>query len=395
MTKMLRKQNAGSMAQKYCCGCGLCSNFVDGDYNEKGYYRPDADVLTHKFDIDYCYSSSLDSMVSEGLWGKYKAIYYTYSNDNYVRNKASSGGTLTEVAAYLLASGQVDFIVHASYSHNSKIKTEISISSTRQEVIEKCGSRYTASALLENIFDILDQKKRYAFIGKPCDIKVLRTYLQKNPEWNRSIVFLLSFFCGGTPSYQANVKLLHAMELEEENLTMFTYRGNGWPGKATGSTKDGRTKSMDYENSWGRILGRDLQDICRFCWDGVGMAADISCGDGWYLENGKPSFRERPGRNITFARTDKGYKVLQEMKQCGSISLDEEKNEDILAQMQPGQFMRKAAMFSRVLAMRFMRKPVPYYEMRKLLPYAKLISVATNARMFYGTIKRIVQGRIK
>lgn len=393
MINSFKKQNAN--AEKYCCGCGLCSNFIDGNYNESGFYRPDCKALSYKFDLDYCYSSSLNAMVSDGLWGKYRAIYYTYSNDKYVRNKASSGGTLTEIAAYLLESGQVDCIVHISYSRSSKIKTEISISRTRQEVIEKCGSRYTASALLENIFDILDKQKKYAFIGKPCDIKVLRTYLQKNPEWNRSIVFLFSFFCGGTPSYQANVKLLRAMHLEEDNLTTFTYRGNGWPGKTTGSTKDGRIESVDYEDSWGRILGRDLQDICRFCWDGVGMAADISCGDGWYLKDEKPSFQERPGRNITFARTDKGYKILQEMKKCGCINLDEENSEDVLIQMQPGQYMRKAAMFSRVLAMRLMRKSVPYYEMRKLLPYAKLISFSTNARMFYGTIKRIIQGKIK
>ena len=67
----------------------------------------------------------------------------------------------------------------------------------------------------------------------------------------------------------------------------------------------------------------------------------------------------------------------------------------IIDKMQPGQLMRKGAMFSRILAMKLMRKKVPQYSMWALLPYAKSIPLELNVRMFGGTVKRILKGKIQ
>ena len=392
---MKKNDKTDEFISKYCCGCGFCSNYIDGAYDAQGFYRPNSVLIKEKFDVDLCYCNSFKDTVSDKLWGDFENLYYSYSTDNFVRKKASSGGTLTEVASYLLERGIVDYIIQIDSSDESKIKTQISISHTREEVINKSGSRYAASAVLKDIFKLIDKSNKYAIIGKPCDITVLRTFMNKNPEWNLSILYLLTFFCGGTPSYQANIELLKKMNLQEDQLSDFTYRGNGWPGKTTGLTKDGKVGTIDYEESWGKTLGRDLQNICRFCWDGVGSAADISCGDGWYIENGKPIFAERDGRNITFARTKKGDTLLNEMFRANKINLEVEKDIGILEQMQPGQYMRKVAMFSRISAMRLMGKSVPKYNMRQLYHYAKKISIMENLRMFYGTIKRVWRKKIK
>ena len=139
-------------------------------------------------------------------------------------------------------------------------------------------------------------------IGKPCDIRVLREYIKENNLEN-TILYLLTFFCAGTPSIDANKKLLNFLNVNKNRIKNLTYRGNGWPGKTTIVQDDGKMYSTEYENSWGNYLGRDLQEICRFCWEGVGEAADISCGDGWYLENNRPTFTENLGRNVILART--------------------------------------------------------------------------------------------
>jgi len=57
--------------------------------------------------------------------------------------------------------------------------------------------------------------------------------------------------------------------------------------------------------------------------------------------------------------------------------------------------MRKAAMFSRVLAMKLLRKEVPHYRIVKILPYAKYLTFEHNLRMFGGTVRRILNGKIK
>ena len=25
---------------KYCCGCGLCNNYIEGNYDKRGFFRP-------------------------------------------------------------------------------------------------------------------------------------------------------------------------------------------------------------------------------------------------------------------------------------------------------------------------------------------------------------------
>lgn len=388
-------KNRVEIEKKYCCGCGLCNHFSKGYINESGYFRPNLEIENSIFDTSICYCNSFRNVKKNTMWGKIEEAYFGYSNDKITRKKASSGGILTEIIRYILSSNKVDYVVSIKTSEESPIKSETVFIHKAQDAILYSGSKYTASSSLFNLLDKIDMSKKYAVLGKPCDIRVLRRFIELNTEYSEVFTYLISFFCGGTPSYQANKKLLQKMNLEESTLKSFVYRGNGWPGKATGIDISGYRSEIEYEESWGQILGRDLQDICRFCWEGVGEAADISCGDGWYLEAGKPSFEERDGRNIIFARTHIGNKLLEEMNNKDLICLEKINDLNIVEQMQPGQFMRKASMFSRILAMRIMRRKVPNYNLCELISYAKHISIYDNIKMFGGTIKRILNGTIK
>lgn len=388
-------KNGSDIENKYCCGCGLCNHFSEGFFNEKGYFRPNFSSENTKFDKSICYCNCLNDIKPNNIWGSIVQAYLGYSKNDIIRKKASSGGILTELTKYLLDSDKVDYVISVKSSEKSLIKTETVWQESSKEAILYSGSKYTASSSLIDLLENVDINKRYAVIGKPCDIRVLRMYIQKNIEYQKVFPYLLSFFCGGTPSYQANKKLLSKMGLEEENLRYFSYRGNGWPGKTTGINNKGYKSEVAYEESWGQVLGRDLQEICRFCWEGVGEAADISCGDGWNLVDGKPSFEEDEGRNIIFARNEKGNNLLKEMSSKGLIYLEPIEDLTILNQMQPGQFTRKAAMFSMVLAMKIMRKSVPNYKIKQLFSYARLLSIGDNIKMFGGVVKRIFSGKIK
>ena len=376
---------------KYCCGCGLCNNYIEGNYDKRGFFRPNKKEMD-KFDCSLCYCNSQVEKISDGLWGKYERLYYGYSNNKRQRKLGSSGGCFTDICAYLLKTKKVDYIVQTGKSEKSAIKTKVVYSHSIKDVEESCGSRYAASSPLIDIISKLKDDKNYAIIGKPCDIAVLRKFLDNNTEIT-NIKFLLSFFCGGTPSYQANRNLLNKMEIEEKSLVDLTYRGNGWPGLTTAIDKLGNKRQMQYEESWGKVLGRDLQEICRFCWDGVGASADISCGDGWYIVNGKPSFAEAEGRNVIFARNKKGDTLLKEMRRDGYIKILEAPINDLIS-MQPGQYMRKTAMFAKILAMRLMKKSTPDYKLKDLVTFAKKNSIVVNLKMFGGTIKRIREERL-
>ena len=153
---------------------------------------------------------------------------------------------------------------------------------------------------------------------------------------------------------------------------------------------------MDYNTSWGTILGRDIMKGCRFCLDGIGEMADISCGDAWYLTaDGKPDFRENKGRNIVFARTEKGYEILESAKLHGAVVLQEtDEKEAHLNQIQKYQYERKATMGAKILAVRLAFHPAPKYSLRMLVQWKNNVSSKKRWQIFRGTLKRVIQGKI-
>ena len=99
--------------------------------------------------------------------------------------------------------------------------------------------------------------------------------------------------------------------VEPADLTAFRYRGNGWPGRATATARDGRVAHMSYEESWGGYLSKEVQFRCKICPDAVGGVADIACADAWYGgETGYPTFEELDGRSLIMSRTARGQTVL-------------------------------------------------------------------------------------
>lgn len=378
---------------KYCCGCGLCSDLFGGSENEKGYFRPNEKQIDIELAEKICYCDTQCNKLDDGMWGKYLALYYGYSLNAYRRKMASSGGVLTEICIYLLNSKQVDGVIQIHKNPSDPMKTEVVLSTSIQDVVSCCGSRYTASAGLLNLKEIMKDNEKYALVAKPCDISVIRNYMQMNPELNDRLI-LLTFFCGGTPSKQANTALLTKMGTSHQKISDFIYRGNGWPGLTTAINSDGTKCEIEYEESWGKTLGRDLQEICRFCWDGVGSDADISCGDGWYVENGEPMFIEAEGRNIIFARTEKGNNILESLFSQNLLYLEKAEESDLIL-MQPGQYMRKAAMLSRIMGLRILFIDTPKFRLINLWKFATKISFKVNVKMFLGTVKRVLQGKIK
>lgn len=153
---------------------------------------------------------------------------------------------------------------------------------------------------------------------------------------------------------------------------------------------------MTYSDSWGKILGRDVCKACRFCLDGIGEFADIACGDAWYLlDDNRPNFTEREGRNIIFARTHKGNELIQKAYQAGHIDIsvfDSYKEE--LEYIQKYQFDRRTTMGIMLAAMRIFHKSVPKYDKNVMRKFSKNIVPAMRLRRFFGTIKRIMENRI-
>ncbi len=390
--------------QKYCIGCGLCQScdIARIEVNKNGFIQPNPKEKEsfNKFCSEFCTASGRHSgdLSKNHIWGKFEknGVFLAWSADDEVRHEASSGGVLTSLAGFLLENKLVDGIIHIGIKENSVLETCAYCSITKEEVALRSGSRYIISSVLKDLEQYLQGEQTYALIGRPCDIAVLRNYAKQDYRVDEKIKYMFSFFCAGAPSLVVNQKLLTAMGTNKDECISLKYRGNGWPGEATAIDKRGKEYKMSYEESWGRILGRDVYPMCRFCIDGIGELADISCGDAWYLTDaGQPNFTENKGRNVVFCRTEKGFDIFKKACEKGDVISERFENfEEELPRMQKYQFDRRTTMKSMLSAMKLFAKPVPSYNKKALGYYSKNANKKLKIKRFFGIIKRNLKGKI-
>ncbi len=384
-----------TLEQKYCTGCGLCESMGKG--------RLERDDNGFSFPVNYdkewiekicpCEGHQLKWMDCNSVWGRKQQVYLGWSNNQHVRNMASSGGILTEIAKYLLENKLVDVVIQTKEDKDKPYATVTEFNEEAINVEKYMGSRYAISQPL-SIISKLEKNKKYALIGKPCDIISIRNLIENEPEYKNQIVCLLSFFCAGIPSDNAQVELIHKLGTEVDEIESLRYRGDGWPGFTKAVDKQGREYTLTYNEAWGHILGRDIMPACRFCIDGIGESADISCGDAWYLDSeGNPDFDEHEGRNVIFARSEKGNAIIEDLIKKKIISAQIYNNyENELKRSQYAQRERRETIMVKKLAMSFLLKRTPKYRYRYIIKYFYGSSIRLNYHVFKGTIKRALKG---
>jgi coenzyme F420 hydrogenase subunit beta len=386
-----------------CSGCGLCASIGEVEMRSvaPGYNRPSplpqVTPEEERLLVESCPGSRVapwqPAPRTHPYWGPHHRVLTGFSSDEEVRHRSSSGGGITGLAVYALASGLVDRVVHVGADPGRPTRNITLTSRTPEEVIAGAGSRYAASSPLADIDRMLGEGGRIAFVGKPCDVGALRQLGRFDERVGRHVPIILSFFCAGIPSETGADRILAELGVDTTELKEFRYRGFGWPGMATATAHDGRTAEMTYERSWGHHLSREVQFRCKICPDAIGGVADIACADAWYGgDTGYPSFEEQSGRSLIVTRTEAGEKLLEAAVAAGAMQVEPLDIGEI-DKMQPSQARRKRLIKSRVAATRVTLQPRP--EMGGLLveEAAKRAQPKEALKNFLGTTRRIVQGR--
>jgi coenzyme F420 hydrogenase subunit beta len=388
-----------------CTGCGLCAAVSGGaiemSSSAEGFNRPrqlaPLGSANETVIAEACPGAIVASWPSaprlHPVWGPYHAVYTGHAVDADLRFKGSSGGAVTALAVHALNSGVVDRVIHVVANPDDPAGNLVRCSSSAAEVIEGAGSRYVSSSPLADIEKVLADGGSAAFIGKPCDVSALRRLALVDPRVDAHIPLMLAFFCAGIPSRRAVGRVLDALGVAPGDLAAFRYRGNGWPGKATATAKDGRVAQMSYEESWGDFLSKDVQFRCKICPDAVGGTADIACADAWYGgETGYPTFEELDGRSLIVSRTARGQSVLDAAVAAGDVAIEPLALGEIDL-MQPSQAHRKRLVRGRLAALAVTFQPRPRVEGLSIAAASKGEGLKEQLRNFLGTLRRIVLRR--
>jgi coenzyme F420 hydrogenase subunit beta len=379
-----------------CIGCGLCTiedSAAGMVFDNDGFLIP---KVQHNKDISsFCPGISTtpglegELGLTHKLWGKIASCSIGHSLTKDVRYRGSSGGVITQLAISLLNEQKITKVVQIGRSKFNPLLNEEKINSEGETVLECTGSKYSPSSVLTAVRHIKNSNDdKFLLIGRPCDVSAMRSYLSKDKELKDKVYLLVSFFCAGTPSVSATKDILYKFDLTESEVKHFAYRGNGWPGKTTVETDKGRY-TMDYDESWGKILNKKLHIRCKVCADGIGESADIVCADGWDCDDkGYPLFTEGDGNSLVLSRTALGDKILKDLKSRQELYL-KDIEPDRINYIQPYQLNRKRNVISRSFAFRILNKKVV-----KQTGYRNFTNLRDNGLYktlsnFYGMLRRL------
>jgi coenzyme F420 hydrogenase subunit beta len=387
-----------------CGGCSLISDRISMQLDTAGFLRPRFSPrqstlpITDSIECDQ-FRMSCPGLVVGGPFQKDSAWHPTFGSfisawsawavDEQVRHAGSSGGVLTALNGWLVESGKVKSIRATSGSAAMPSRTVPVEIMSKSDALRAAGSRY---APVSNIEDF-DPTGANGFVGKPCEVSALRQKLDYNRSDESSDPILLSFFCAGTPSQHATESLISKLGVDLSSVVDVRYRGDGWPGAFRVRGASGIVKSMSYHESWGKHLGRQLQDRCKVCVDGTGQHADIAVGDYWASDkDGFPKFDDADGISVVIARTERGHQLLLEAVSAGVIEIRSASLDDV-AEVQPLQVKRRATLFGRLLGRRLAGRTVPRYPGHRLLRIG-FRHPMQSSRALVGTFRRsVVSGR--
>lgn len=388
-----------------CTGCGLCAS-VAGDAIEMamvapGYARPVqrgvVSASAEKAIAEACPGAVVAAwetgQAMDPYWGPSRRIATGYAVDPAVRYEGSSGGALSALLIHALESGLVDRAIHVAPDPENPTRNIMRRSTNAAEVVAGAGSRYTASSPLAQIEEALSEGGSIAFVGKPCDVSALRRLARVDPRVARHVPIALSFFCGGMPSHDGVERILATMGVAPAEVTAFRYRGQGWPGTAAATTRDGAVTKMSYADSWGGHLSKEVQFRCKICPDAVGGVADIACADAWYGgESGYPTFEEQDGRSLIISRSEAGERLLASAIAANALAVEPLDVREIDL-MQPSQARRKRLVAARAGALAVTLQPIPDMRGVMLAAATRRAKLGEAAHNFAGTLRRILVGR--
>jgi coenzyme F420 hydrogenase subunit beta len=387
-----------------CAGCGLCAGISDGairmDVVAPGFNRPTTTkAVTPEIDaiIDDCCPGSTVAPWAEApnthfAWGPWRSIGTGYSTDPDLRYSASSGGMISALALQAMDAGLVDAVVQVGRHSDDPIRNAVYVSNDTDGVRKWVGSRYGPSSPLADIGTLLADTRRFAFVGKPCDVSALRQLAKHDARVNARFPIMLSFFCAGIPSHTGTEEILEDLGVAKTDLADFKYRGDGWPGYATATRKDGSLERMSYFDSWGHRLSKRVQYRCKICPDAVGGVADVACGDAWYGDDrGYPLFDEADGRSLVIARTEAGVALMGAAQARGAVVVDPLEIAEV-SKMQQSQEQRKTLVLARLVAAALLFQPRYRAKGLSIGTAARQAGIRISVKNVLGSIRRIVLG---
>lgn len=304
-------------AREKCCGCSACENIcpkqaISMRYDREGFLYP---VVDSNKCISCGKCVKVCPMANPPEQAAYIHTYAGYSKEPDIIEKCASGGICTAVSRYVIACGGVVFGVRYQ---NDYIKAEYSKALTLEDLDAFMTSKYvqsTKNQIFAEVKSDLNSNRLVAFIGCPCDISALYLFLGK--EYDNLLT--VELVCMGVTNYKVAEAYIAPRVKKWGSLTKLNSKGKkyGWFVPCLEEVyESGKHLSNGFFGTYyGYGFTKFQRPSCSQCpYRGEIGRGDIRTGDFWGIKR-TDEFWNPMGVSCIFARTEKGNKVLNELKE--------------------------------------------------------------------------------
>ena len=258
-----------------CNNCGQCSEYCP---HTKEKFKKEAEKIS-RYDKPHA-------------WGLQNASYYVaWSKDKLQRQKCCSGGTATELAAYLLKSGVIDGMIHVErlWGHRGVLHYGARLSTSIEEIKEHVSSAYQPIDFSE-ILPMLKRDKTYLITATPCVIRGLKKLFGENKKYKNINILTCALICSHNTNSQFIDFLCEMNNVSDVDEWKVNIRhkddeiedANNFKNHIYTKDKDLLDKNR-FESGWTHIWRNYYfaMGACLKCSDFWGYEADISVKDAW------------------------------------------------------------------------------------------------------------------
>jgi len=316
-----------------CIGCGACyimcpHNAINLKVSSNGTYSP-------VINLDKCVNCKLCERVCPAInpqrikvkgLGNFIRCYIGYSTELEIRWRASSGGVATTILLSLLEEGLISGAIVVKSDSRDPLKPVMTIARSREEIIEAMGSKYCPVRPTFKITDMLSMNGKIAVVALPCHIWVFKNLEKLDKRLKDKILVYLGLLCGKCPNFYATVYFIRKNAgVNEEDVAMIRYRGEGWPGKISVITKSGCIRVFELKK-WISFsyYPHFIPLRCVFCYDIANQLADISLGDAWGLSH------DNVGASLIITRTPVGESIIKHLSTIRKLVVKEVDPEQVI-----------------------------------------------------------------
>jgi coenzyme F420 hydrogenase subunit beta len=239
------------------------------------------------------------------VFGIHRGVWLVRASEPEVLERGQDGGLVSALLIWGLETGRIEGVLTSRLSRTRLWDCEPFLATTRAEVLEAAGSRYTYAA---NPLAMKEAErrglKRLALVGMSCQASVNGTLAARRVnKYARRIELVVGLLCSKSFEYEGMRQIVteeYGVPLEDVAKVNIKGRFQVWR-RSTGERIDIPLKKMQDVTREG----------CKLCPDFAAEHADIATGglgqtDGWTL---------------TVVRTQRGQEWLEGVRAAGLVTV--------------------------------------------------------------------------